>query len=92
MHQILTLERTFLVNNYFHYKKYPYELLGSRVLQLQIFILNYYKHFFTGVTGYIYMDENGTRLIDFSLLDLNPESGEFHVRNTLFFYTWKFLI
>lgn len=36
---------------------------------------------FSGVTGYIFMDENGTRLIDFSLLDLNPNSGEFHVRN-----------
>lgn len=47
---------------------------------------------FSGVTGYIYMDENGTRLIDFSLLDLDPVSGEFHVRNFfyyLFYLKWE---
>ncbi|ESO89768.1 hypothetical protein LOTGIDRAFT_206798 [Lottia gigantea] len=34
---------------------------------------------FTGLSGQIYIDENGDRLIDYSLLDLNPHTGVFEV-------------
>ncbi|CAG7700229.1 unnamed protein product [Allacma fusca] len=34
---------------------------------------------FQGITGNVSIDENGDRNADYSLLDMNPETGEFHV-------------
>lgn len=33
----------------------------------------------TGITGTVSIDENGDRNADYSLLDLNPKTGEFEV-------------
>lgn len=35
--------------------------------------------FVSGITGDVYIDDNGDRITDYSLLDMDPESGEFRV-------------
>lgn len=35
--------------------------------------------FFSGITGDVIIDSNGDRLSDYSLLDMDPETGMFEV-------------
>jgi len=39
-----------------------------------------------GITGKVSIDENGDRNADYSLLDLNPETGLFEVRSQVTAY------
>ncbi|OXU27503.1 hypothetical protein TSAR_011269 [Trichomalopsis sarcophagae] len=34
---------------------------------------------FKGITGYVHIDENGDRIADYSLLDMNPETSKFEI-------------
>lgn len=38
------------------------------------------SHFNTGITGDVNIDENGDRIADYSLLDMDPETSRFEVR------------
>ncbi|XP_014674081.1 PREDICTED: atrial natriuretic peptide receptor 1-like [Priapulus caudatus] len=42
---------------------------------------------FQGITGEVYIDDNGDRDTDFSILDLNPDTGEFEVVAN--YYGWS---
>ena len=35
--------------------------------------------FFSGVTGTVYINDNGDRIADYALLDMDPEDGRFKV-------------
>lgn len=38
-----------------------------------------YSVYFIGITGNVSIDDNGDRNADYSLLDMNPDTGAFHV-------------
>lgn len=48
-------------------------------------LIHYYKSLFlpTGVTGNVTIDENGDRDGEFSILDMNPNTGHFEVNNQI---------
>lgn len=42
-----------------------------------------YVCLFSGITGDVNIDANGDRIADYSLLDMDPENGEFKVNEIL---------
>jgi len=50
-------------------------------------IIQYALHLFTGITGTVSIDANGDRNGDYSLLDMNPKTGQFQVSASLKFNT-----
>ena len=39
-----------------------------------------YISLFSGVTGTVYINDNGDRIADYALLDMDPEDGKFKVQ------------
>ena len=39
-----------------------------------------YISLFSGVTGTVYINDNGDRIADYTLLDMDPEDGKFKVQ------------
>ena len=42
-----------------------------------------YISLFSGVTGTVYINDNGDRIADYALLDMDPEDGKFKVQKRL---------
>ena len=42
-----------------------------------------YISLFSGVTGTVYINDNGDRIADYALLDMDPEDGKFKVQSCL---------
>ena len=53
--------------------KYVYTGIGFN------FCMNYIS-LFSGVTGTVYINDNGDRIADYALLDMDPEDGKFKVQ------------